>query len=114
MAALDLRYPREWPVRPAQEKGVDVALAVDFVLMCAGREYDVGILFSGDTDLIPALKAVVALRPGELPACEVAAWIPPAGRPRSLAVRGVPLRRHLLDEADFWAVADSTDYTRGR
>lgn len=114
LAALDLRYPREWPLRPAQEKGVDVALAVDFVLMCVRREYDVGILFSGDTDLVPALEAVLSLRPGEPPACEVAAWAPPAGRPRSLAVRGVQLRRHLLGEADFRAVADLTDYGRGR
>ena len=27
-----LRYPRDWPARPAEEKGVDVALAVDFVI----------------------------------------------------------------------------------
>ena len=112
VAALDLRYPHEWPLRPAQEKGVDVALAVDFVLMCVRREYDVGILFSGDTDLVPALRAVVALRPGEPPACEVAAWAPPTGRPRALAVRRLRLKRHLLDETDFRAVADPTDYTR--
>ncbi len=114
IVARDLRYPRDWPRGQAQEKGIDVALAVDFVLMCARREYDIGILFSSDTDLVPALEAVVALRPGELPVCEIAAWAPRVGRPRSLAVRGVHLRRHLLAEADFRAVADSTDYTRGR
>ena len=29
--ARDLRYPPDWPRRSAQEKGIDVALAVDFV-----------------------------------------------------------------------------------
>ena len=84
VVARDLRYPSAWPASQAQAKGIDVALAVDFVLMCARREYDVGILFSSDTDLVPALEAVVSLRPGEPPGCEVAAWAPPAGR-RALA-----------------------------
>ena len=110
----DLRYPRDWPRRAAQEKGIDVALAVDFVMMVARSECDVGILFSSDTDLAPALEAVLALRPGDPPACEVAAWTAPSGRPRSLSVRGARLRRHLLSEADFRAVADVTDYTRAR
>jgi hypothetical protein len=110
----DLRYPPEWPRRAAQEKGIDVALAVDFVMMVARRQYDVGILFSSDTDLVPALEAVLALRPDDPPACEVAAWAAPGERPRSLSVRGAHLRRHLLAEADFRSVADPTDYTRAR
>lgn len=106
----DLRYPPDWPRRAAQEKGVDVALAVDFVTMVARRECDVGILFSSDTDLVPALEAVLALRPGHPPACEVAAWAAPGGRPRSLSMRGASISRHLLSEADFRSVADPTDY----
>ena len=108
----DLRYPPDWPRRAAQEKGIDVALAVDFVTMVARSECDVGILFSSDTDLVPALEAVLALRPDDPPACEVAAWAAPGERPRSLSVRGPHLRRHLLAEADFRSVADPTDYTR--
>jgi uncharacterized LabA/DUF88 family protein len=51
-----LRYPQGWPnpyqagERP-QEKGIDVALAIDFVVMAVRDEYDVGILMSTDTDL---------------------------------------------------------------
>ena len=106
----DLRYPPDWPRRAAQEKGIDVALAVDFVTMVARRECEVGILFSSDTDLVPALEAVLALRPGHPPACEVAAWAAPGGRPRSLSMRGASISRHLLSEADFRSVADPTDY----
>jgi len=108
----ELRYPPEWPRRPAEEKGIDVALAVDFVMMIAGRECDVGILFSSDTDLVPALEAVLALRPGDPAACEVAAWAAPGMRSRSLAVRGASIRRHLLSEADYRSVEDPTDYAR--
>jgi uncharacterized LabA/DUF88 family protein len=107
----DLRYPPDWPRRPAQEKGIDVALAVDFVMMVARGEFEVGILFSSDTDLVPALEAVLALRPQDSPACEVAAWAAPGVRPRSLSVRGASIRRHLLSEADFRTVADHTNYT---
>lgn len=108
----DLRYPPDWPRRSAQEKGIDVALAVDFVMMAARSEYDVGVLFSSDTDLVPALEAVIRLLPDLPPACEVAAWGAPGVRPRSLSVSGARIRRHLLSEADFHVVADLTDYTR--
>jgi uncharacterized LabA/DUF88 family protein len=114
VVARDLRYPPGWPQRTAQEKGIDVALAVDFVLMAARGDYDVGVLFSTDTDLVPALEAVLALRPEGAPACEVAAWSAPGVRPRCLSVRGAHIRRHLLAEDEYRAVADLTDYTRGR
>ena len=87
-------------------------LAVDFVVMVANRACDVGILFSSDTDLVPALEAVLALRPQDPPACEVAAWVVPGVRPRSLSVRAVRVRRHLLTEVEYRSVADLTDYTR--
>jgi hypothetical protein len=80
----DLRCPADWPNRAAQEKGIDVV-----------------VLFSSDTDLAPALETVLTLRPGSPPACEVAAWSAPGGRPRSLAVRGASIRRHLLTEVEF-------------
>ena len=112
MISRDLRYPPDWPRRAAQEKGIDVALAVDFVVMVANRACDVGILFSSDTDLVPAPEAVLALRPQDPPACEVAAWTASGMRQRSLAVRGASIRCHLLSEADYRSVADPTDYTR--
>ena len=89
-----------------------MALAVDFVMTIARSECEVAILFSSDTDLAPALEAVIALRPGHPTACEVAAWAAPGGRPRSLSVRAARIRRHLLTETDYRTVADPTDYTR--
>ena len=41
-----------------QEKGIDVALAVDFVTMAVDKRYDIGVIFSTDSDLRPALEYV--------------------------------------------------------
>jgi len=112
VVARDLRYPHDWPRRTPQEKGIDVALAVDFVMTVARSECEEAILFSSDTDLVPALEAVLALRPQDPPACEVAAWAVPGARPRSLSVRAVRVRRHLLTEVEYRSVADLTDYAR--
>ena len=51
----DLNY-RGWPDHPPREKGVDVALAIALVESAMLNEYDVVIVFSGDTDLIPAVQ----------------------------------------------------------
>lgn len=41
-----------------REKGVDVKLAVDLVIGAADNLYDISIVVSSDTDLIPAIKYV--------------------------------------------------------
>jgi len=44
------------------EKGVDVRLAVDIVTMAQTKQYDVGVVISSDTDLIPAIQAAQKLK----------------------------------------------------
>lgn len=69
-----LMYPRGWPDmslpgdRP-REKGIDVALAIDFVRLAIEDSYDVGILISGDTDLNRRSKpcGTTAAQPGRVP-----------------------------------------------
>lgn len=123
-----IAYPRGWADerrradiarrggRP-REKGIDVQLAVDLVLGAVHDEYDVGVVFSADQDLLPALRASMALGKH----IEVAAW-----RARRHAVRRIPGRDlpphpdgrprtlwcHQLDEDDFALVRDDTSYTR--
>lgn len=72
-----LRYPKGWPIpeeagAKPREKGVDIALAVDFVTMAARSEFDTGILFSADTDFKPVLEFVTPY--GIRANAEVAAW----------------------------------------
>jgi hypothetical protein len=103
-----LRYPPNWPAAPAQEKGIDVSLAVDLVIGGARRFYDVAIVVSTDTDLAPALEAVCDLqRAWGTPRVEVASWKPTQKR---LRVDGFAIWCHWLDQADYESVHDPTNY----
>lgn len=105
-----LRYPSDWPQTPAQEKGIDVALAVDFVTMAVRSAYDIGVLMSTDTDLVPALEAVIRLGGRPYPRCEVAAWSRPGAYSRRLHVPGAKVWCHWLKPTDYAAAEDLTDY----
>lgn len=103
-----LRYPRDFPTGRPQEKGIDVALAVDFLYLAMTGEYDVGIIASHDTDLLPALEAVHEL---DLAHLEVSGW----ARRNRVWFRGTKLPwSHDLGEADYEAVCDDTDYLKER
>lgn len=96
---------------PPQEKGIDVALAVDFAVMAARKEYDVGVLFSVDTDLKPAIEYTQEQhRAWGKPRAEVAAWSPREGHGRRLSVAGSNVYCHWLDMAAYLKVCDHTDY----
>ncbi|MGH3502633.1 MAG: NYN domain-containing protein [Nocardioidaceae bacterium] len=109
-----LRYPQGWPERALagegpQEKGIDVALCLDFALMGERGEYDAGILFSTDTAL--ELVADLTRRRGR-PRAEVAAWSGPGQRNRRLSIKTRNLYCHWIGEDIYRAVADRTDYSR--
>ncbi len=105
-----LRYPRNWPQEKAEEKGIDVALAIDVVVMAVRDEYDVGVVMSTDTDIKPALEAVASLDGNPYPRVAVAAWSSPTGHSRRLSIPGHQLWCHWLDQADYQHVADATSY----
>lgn len=98
-----LRYPQGRP----QEKGVDVALALDFVRLAMDGDYDVGIMMSTDNDLLPALEAVRDHGPSGC-RVEVSAWGTHRGREQRLWFPG--LWCHWLSRADYDAVADRNRY----
>jgi uncharacterized LabA/DUF88 family protein len=101
-----LRYPANYPVGRPQEKGIDVALAIDFVRLSIAGAYDVGVIASHDTDLMPALETVSDL---ELAHVEVSGW----ARRNRLWFRGTKLPwHHSLDERDYQQVCDDTDYLK--
>lgn len=95
----------------AREKGIDVALAVGLTEGALDRKFDVAIVFSGDTDLLPALELVFHRR---LARTEIAAWTgqKPLWFPELL--RENPPRRlpfcHFLTETDF---VECRDYSAG-
>jgi NYN domain len=107
-----LRYPQAYPLEKPQEKGIDVQLAIDYVMKAINGDYDVGVLFSGDSDQKPALLAVQALR-GPV-AIEVAAWSSPSGYATRVSIGGTGTHRtpycHMLDRTAYDRVRDTTDY----
>ena len=90
----------------AQEKGVDVMLAVDVVDMARTDAYDTAVVFSADTDLLPALEAAVDI--GKR--VETATWRGPGESRGPLRIKQRGLWNHYLDRACFDRVRDDTDY----
>lgn len=97
--------PSSWDT--GREKGIDVLIALDMVLGAVRDEYDVAVLFSGDTDLVPAIDGVIEA--GKR--VENAVWWPDRGP-------GFPLRTsgsgriwvHRLGRRRFEAIRDQADY----
>ena len=106
----ELRYPRGWPTERAQEKGIDTALAIDFVTMAVDGLFDIGVIMSTDTDLLPALEFVRSRFAGQRHVA-VAAWRSPQSRSR-LSIPGSNVWCHWLNRDDYDSVADPTDYNR--
>jgi len=104
-----LRYPWNYPTEKPSEKGIDVQLAIDFVLAAMGKQFDVGVIFSGDTDLRPALEAVIRLKTAQV---QVAAWKPTTGGVRRISVPNVQIWCHQLDQVEYSRMADATDYNQ--
>lgn len=94
----------------AQEKGVDVMLAVDMVDMARTDAYDTAVVFSADTDLLPALEAVVGI--GKR--VETATWRGGVDSRGPLHIKQRPLWNHYLGRSHFEQVRDDTDYLSGR
>ncbi|MDN5749898.1 MAG: NYN domain-containing protein, partial [Pseudonocardia sp.] len=101
-----LRYPMGWPTTPAAEKGIDVALAIDLVSMGIAQEYDAAILFSSDTDLLPAVEAIVQRRLGHI---ELATWS--GARRLRFPNTQIPWC-HFVGEAEYRTIEDLRDYTQ--
>ena len=88
-----------------REKGIDVELALDLAFAASDGLFDVVVLFSGDSDLLPALER--ASRAGV--ACEVAVW---KGGGRRLPQKDYVRWEHRLEDRDYRRLQDSFDYTR--
>ncbi|WP_053386983.1 NYN domain-containing protein [Leucobacter japonicus] len=96
-----LRYPEEWPDAKAEEKGVDVLLAVQLAQAAIAKRADLFIVVTRDTDLIPAVELARDVTPG---CVEVATWY---GQSK-LRISGV--KSLILGDAAFRASRDTTKY----
>jgi uncharacterized LabA/DUF88 family protein len=105
-------FPR--PVRYGgagpREKGVDVEIAIDFVRLALDDAYDVGILLSADTDLVPALQFVADRYPAKR--LITVGYAPDTGcqAPAPLDLPRGTVERRYMTRRDFERVRDDTDY----
>ena len=104
-----LRYPKEWPNVKAQEKGIDVTLAIDFVSFAVDCLHDVGVLVSFDTDLIPAMEFVLK-RDTINCHVEVVGLNSSKTPSRRLRVPGHNLYCYWINASVYSAIADTIDY----
>lgn len=98
----DLKYDKDGDNVTAREKGIDVALAIALVDGSLHEDFDVAIVFSCDTDLLPAIELAYHKTK---PNIELACWS--TAKPLWFAegLQMSPPRRfpycHFLNEQDF-------------
>ncbi|MDE0701430.1 MAG: NYN domain-containing protein [Acidimicrobiaceae bacterium] len=100
-----LTRPLDYRTGQPREKGIDVLLALDLAFGAANGDFDVVVLFSGDSDLLPALERARAS--GVV--CEVAAW---AGGGRRQPRKDYITWEHRLQRLDYDQVHDPFNYRR--
>ncbi len=93
----------------SDEKGIDVLMALAVALDARDDLYDVGIVVTGDTDLLPAID--VALAAGKT--IETAMWWSEQDPNRKLPHK-TSIHHHQLDHEVYDFVADLTDYGQPR
>lgn len=96
-----------------REKGIDVAIAVDYVRLALTNEFDTGIIFSMDTDLKPALEFIGQ----NYPKINIgfASWLSNKNgvkQDSSINITNVNLHNIKLDRADYEEIKDLTSYSR--
>lgn len=95
--------PLDYRTGKPREKGIDVVLALDLAFGAANREFDVVVLVSGDSDLLPALERADA----NGVVCESASW---QGGGRRLPQKPFLKCEHRLTQIDYAQVEDPVDY----
>ena len=86
-----------------REKGIDVLLALDLAFGASDNDFDVVVLFSGDSDLLPALERAASAGV----ACETAVWVD--GK-RQLSPKPYIRWEHRLRQDDYDQARDPFDY----
>jgi len=99
------------PGETPREKGIDVQLALDFAVMACRDEYDIGVIFSADTDLRGALDFVYDHKGRDLPHPRSARWQGSSRRPvDATGERDVP--SISVPSTVYHVIKDTTRYSR--
>lgn len=91
----------------AQEKGIDVLLALDIALGAERNLYDLAVVVSGDSDLVPAIEEAVSAGKE----VHTAMWWSPQDPNRKMRTGNLQIPHHRLDQRRFSHVQDLTNYS---
>lgn len=94
--------PTKWQ---PQEKGIDVMLALDLAIGARNDAYEVAVVFSSDSDLLPALEDASARKH-----IETAVWGSPDDCIGPLRAKGQSTWTHYLSRREYDRVSDNTNY----
>ena len=93
----------------AEEKGIDVRIAIDVIRMAHRQEYDVAVIFSQDQDLSEVARELRVIAHEQNRWLKVASAFP--GGITALNRRGIEATDWLpIDKATYDACLDSRDY----
>ena len=105
--------PLQGPRNAPREKGIDISLALDFYEAARSDRFDLGILFSVDSDFEPLIEKLRRSDRRFSMAVETAAWWAPPRQVLQLGGRsGIPC--HLLTESEYALVRDRRNYMAPR
>ena len=95
----------------AQEKGVDVRIAIELIRYAFSEEYDVGLIFSQDQDFSEAVGEIKRIAEKQKRWVKVASAFPVSATCRNRrGINGtdwIPIERELYDQC-----RDETDYRK--
>ena len=105
--------PVQGPRSAPREKEIDISLALDFYEAARSGSFDLGILFSVDSDFEPLIERIQQSDLRFSMAVETAAWWAPPRQVLQLGgSSGTPC--HLLTEAEYALVRDRRNYVAPR
>jgi NYN domain len=103
-----LRYSSRRP--EGEEKGVDVELAIDFVRLALDDDFDVAVLASADTDLVPARQFVADRLPDKTLVTVALEPLDGLMAPAPLDLPRGDVERVTIPKRDFDRMADRRNF----
>jgi uncharacterized LabA/DUF88 family protein len=94
-----------------EQKGIDVAIALDVVDLAVAGAYDVGVICSVDTDMHPAIELVAQRAPSVR--IEASTWWSDKHQ-KKIRIAGMTIWNHRLVLTDYQSICDHKSYTAVR
>lgn len=100
-------------IETAQEKGIDIRIALDIIRLTLSRQLDVAVIFSQDQDLAEVVKEVKEIAKSQDRWVKVASAFPCG--PKATSPRGINGSEWIkIDEQNYNSCLDNKDYRQSK